>query len=108
MGLNLMSAAFSAPTHDKKKSDTRSLSIQVVAAKWNLEISLDPMHAKKARAIVTRINQNVEILKSKSPHPETSNPNQDISSSLAKLADLKAQGLLSDEEFEKAKARLLS
>ena len=108
IGLNLMSAAFSAPTHDKKKSDTRSLSVQVVAAKWNLEISLDPMHAKKARAIVTRINQNVEILKSKSPQPENSNPNQDISSSLAKLADLKAQGLLSDEEFEKAKARLLS
>jgi hypothetical protein len=108
IGLNLLSAAFSAPTHDKKKTDTRSLSIQIVAANWGLEINLNPTQSKKARAIVTRINQNVEVLKDKAPTTVSTAISQDISGSLAKLAELRAQGLLTDDEFNQAKSKLLS
>jgi len=107
IGLNLLSAAFSAPTHDKKKTDSRSLSVQIVGANWGLEISLNPAQNKKARAIVTRINQNIEILKDKAPTVSTA-ISQDISGSLAKLAELRAQGLLTDDEFNQAKSKLLS
>lgn len=108
IGLNLLSAAFSAPTHDKKKDDTRSVSCQILGIDWQIEIYLAPKNTNKARAIVTRINQ---LFQSDSVSDTTSNPPervQDISISLAKLAELKSQGVLSDEEFEKAKSRLLS
>jgi hypothetical protein len=108
IGLNLLSAAFSAPTHDKKKSDSRSLSIQIVGANWGLEINLNPTQNKMARAIVTRVNQNVEILKANAPSTVSATISQDISGSLAKLAELKAQGLLTDDEFNQAKSKLLS
>lgn len=69
---------------------------------------LPPQDLYKARAIVTRINQ---LFQSNSESATTLARNagvQDVSASLAKLAELKSQGLLSDEEFEKAKSRLLS
>ena len=108
IGMNLLSAAISAPTHDKKKDDTRTVSCQILGIDWQVEINLDPKNTNKARAMVTRINQ---IFQSSSDSATTSVPTtnvQDVSASLAKLAELKSQGLLSDEEFEKAKSRLLS
>lgn len=108
IGLNLLSAAFSAPNHDKKKDDTRTMSCQILGIDWQVELYLAPKNTNKARAIVTRINQ---LSQSDSASATTSNPPervQDISTSPKKRAELKSRGVLTDEEFEKAKSQLLS
>jgi hypothetical protein len=107
VGLNLVGAALNAPSHDKKKIDSRSLRVQIIGSNWVVAINLDPKNLNQARTLVTQINRNLEVAKTESIPNETSNNSTDISDSLAKLADLKSQGLLSDEEFETAKARLL-
>jgi hypothetical protein len=108
IGLNLLSAAFSAPTHDKKKTDTRSVSIHLVSSTWQVQMSVSPTVVSKARALATRVNQIVgtlEVGHATSSH--SVNP-QDVSESLMKLVDLKNQGILTEEEFNKAKTKLLS
>ncbi len=106
-GLNLLGAAIGAPSHNKMKTDTRSLRIEIFGPKWIVAINCDPENLNEARTIVTQINLNLEIAKNESMAKATSNNTNDISESLTKLADLKSQGLLSDDEFAAAKARLL-
>lgn len=42
------------------------------------------------------------------PAPAPAGGGDDLASQIGRLADLKAQGVLSDEEFEAAKAKLIS
>jgi hypothetical protein len=108
IGLNLFGAAFSAPSHDKKKSDSRTINLQVIGSTWHVEMNLEPMHTNKARTLVGRINQSSEQIATSQSHTAPATSGDDLATSLMKLADMKSQGLLSDEEFEKAKSRLLS
>lgn len=107
IGLNLLGAAFNAPTHNKKKDDTRTVTCQIIGSDWAIEINLNPSLTNKARSIVSKINQLGEK-PSNSQQSSHDTSSTDLASSLAKLAELKAQGLLNDDEFEKAKSRLLS
>jgi hypothetical protein len=108
VGLNLLGAAFSAPSHDKKKSDSRTINLQVIGSTWHVEMNLEPMHTNKARTLVGRINQGSQQVASSQSQPAPVTSVDDVATALTKLADMKLQGLLSDEEFEKAKSRLLS
>jgi hypothetical protein len=106
-GLNLLGAAIGAPRHNKMKTDTRSLRIEIFGPKWVVAINCDPDNLNQARTMVTQINRNLEIAKNESSGKAPSDNTNDISESLKKLADLKSQGLLSDDEFAAAKDRLL-
>jgi hypothetical protein len=108
IGLNLLSAAFSAPTHDKKKTDTRSVSIHLVCSTWQVEMNVSPQIVSKARALATRVNQIVGTLEAGQRSNADPVKQQDVSESLMKLVELKNQGILTDEEFNKAKGKLLS
>lgn len=93
---NLLSAAFSAPNHDKKKDDTRTMNCQILGIEWQVELYLATKNTNKARAIVTRINQ---LSQSESASATTSNSPervQDISISPTKLAELKSRGVFID------------
>ena len=65
------------------------------------------MFAKKDNALVMKIKEHVdsEIRRLKTPQIHQSTTN--LSDELQKLADLKAQGILSDDEFLAAKKRLI-
>lgn len=108
IGLNLLSAAFSAPTHDKKKTDTRSVSIHLVSSTWQVQMNVSPAIVSKARALATRVNQIVGTLEAGQGSTADPAKQPDVSESLMKLVELKNQGVLTDEEFNKAKGKLLS
>lgn len=108
IGMNLIGSAIGGPTHNKKTSDSRTANLQITGPDWQVEINLHPGMANTARSLVSRINQRTqrESVGQTPNAPATSG--DDVATSLMKLADMKSQGLLSDEEFEKAKSRLLS
>ena len=45
---------------------------------------------------------------SRPPQPQQSSNQEDVTQKLQKLADLKAQGVLTDEEFQKLKSALIA
>lgn len=108
IGMNLIGSAIGGPTHNKKTSDSRTANLQITGPDWQVEMNLLPSMANTARSLVSRINQRTqrESVGQTPNAPATSGG--DVATALTKLADLKAQGLLSDEEFEKAKSRLLA
>ena len=49
-----------------------------------------------------------ELKQQQQPKPQQSSGQEDVTQKLQKLADLKKQGILSDEEFQKLKMELLA
>lgn len=49
-----------------------------------------------------------QVVYAEAPAPAPAGGGDDLAAQISRLADLKAQGVLSDEEFEAAKAKLIS
>ena len=52
--------------------------------------------------------QQPQVVYADAPAPAPAAPSTDLTSELERLADLKAQGILSEDEFAAAKAKLIS
>ena len=52
--------------------------------------------------------KQIDELKQQQPKPQQPSGQEDVTQKLQKLADLKKQGILSDEEFQKLKMELLA
>jgi len=86
----------------RRKDDSRS--------PWELPnvLPLDKSDYEKARPYIQRMREMIAQAKRQqgAPAPETDSP--DLASQLERLAALKEQGVLSAEEFEAAKRKLIS
>ena len=95
----------------KKKRDARELYLTVegVDATWVLEI--DPKEGGKAREFAARVctagRRNAAPASDTTEAPTTPHAAGDVAEQLTKLAALRDQGILTDEEFATQKARLL-
>lgn len=97
----------------RKKKDDRELFLTVEGQGFAICVAVDPRDGKRARQFAARINS----LASKAsqslpapPSPPTPPERAEMSSvadELRKLADLHAAGMLTSEEFETQKRRLL-
>ena len=68
------------------------------------------MHAHQREMDQLKADQQRQIdeLKQQQSKPQQSSGQEDVTQKLQKLADLKKQGILSDEEFQKLKMELLA
>jgi len=107
-----------AITYDAKnnKRDLRKASLQIVSKSWSKTFQIDPDKADLARRLVSQLAAIVESEKpagvtaadiSKMIDLILSNTGQPPAEKLKQLSDLRFQRLLSDEEFESAKAKVL-
>lgn len=63
--------------------------------------------AKDQAAYDAQVAAQPQVVYAEAPAPAAGG-GDDLASQIGRLADLKAQGILSDEEFEAAKAKLIS
>lgn len=110
-------------TDKRKKSqvvnqehDLRTATLQITSAMWSMSIPIDPNHTNDARRMVDQLAAHVESLK---PQSATSadiramvetilgNTGQPPAEKLRQLSNLRFEQLLTDDEFEAAKARIL-
>jgi hypothetical protein len=107
-----------AITYDAKNNeiDNRQASIQFVSTDWSTSFSISPNSADDARRMASQLMAVIEALKPKgvtsadiSELMKTilSNSGQPAAQKLQQLSDLRYQRLLTDEEFEAAKAKVL-
>jgi len=63
--------------------------------------------AKNIKIFISKVNNPTSTYQSIQPSPASQTPNIDIADQIKKLADLKAQGFLTEEEFTTQKKKLL-
>ena len=77
---------------------------EVNAANQSNQVEMEKMKASYQHEIDQLKGQQQQA----APQPQAAAPSEDPMAKLKKLADLKAQGILSEEEFQKMKAALIS
>ena len=68
----------------------------------------DAAHQKEMDQLKAEQQKQIDQLKQDQSKPQQSSGQEDVTQKLQKLADLKKQGILSDEEFQKLKMELLA
>ncbi|TLX87831.1 MAG: hypothetical protein E6K97_08035 [Thaumarchaeota archaeon] len=68
----------------------------------------DAAHQKEMDQLKADQQKQIDQLKQSQSQPQQSSGQEDVTQKLQKLADLKKQGILSDEEFQKLKMELLA
>ena len=68
----------------------------------------DAAHQKEMDQLKAEQQKQIDQLKQDQSKPQQSSNQEDVTQKLQKLADLKKQGILSDEEFQKLKMELLA
>ncbi|MDW0147390.1 MAG: SHOCT domain-containing protein [Nitrososphaeraceae archaeon] len=68
----------------------------------------DAAHQREMDQLKADQQRQIDELKQQQPKPQQSSGQEDVTQKLQKLADLKKQGILSDEEFQKLKMELLA
>jgi Short C-terminal domain len=68
----------------------------------------DAAHQKEMDQLKADQQKQIDELKQQQSKPQQSSGQEDVTQKLQKLADLKKQGILSDEEFQKLKMDLLA
>ena len=98
------------------KVDTRTANIQFVSKEWSQSFPINPDSVNQARLIVSQLGAVVDSLKptgvtaadiSKMIDTILNNSGQPPAEKLLQLSELRYQRLLSDQEFEAAKAKVL-
>jgi hypothetical protein len=98
------------------KVDTRTANIQFVSKDWSQSFAINPDSVNQARLIVSQLSVVVDSLKpsgvttadiSKMIEAILNNSGQPPAEKLQQLSELRYQRLLSDQEFEAAKAKVL-
>jgi hypothetical protein len=99
-----------------KKHDMRKANIHFASTNWSHTFPINVEQVSDARRIVTQLSAVIESLKpasatsadiSKMIETIMSNSGQPAAEKLKQLSDLRFQRLLSDSEFESAKAKIL-
>ena len=104
--------------HDAKGNlrDLRTAEVQFSSANWALRVPINPDIANEARQVVSQLNRFTETLKPTAATTEDiasmvqailTNTGQPQAERIEQLSALRFQRLLSDEEFEAAKTRVL-
>lgn len=107
-----------AITYDAKnnKIDNRTATIQFVSTDWSTSFLIPPNSADEARRMASQLMAVIESLKPKGITSADiadlmktilNNSGQPAAQKLQQLSDLRYQRLLTDEEFEAAKAKVL-
>ena len=65
-------------------------------------------HQREMEQLKAEQQREIERLKGNESKPQQTSNQEDITQKLQKLADLKKQGILTDEEFQKMKMELLA
>jgi hypothetical protein len=68
----------------------------------------DAAHQREMDQLKADQQRQIDELKQSQSQPQQSSGQEDVTQKLQKLADLKKQGILSDEEFQKLKMELLA
>ena len=68
----------------------------------------DAVHQREMDQLKADQQRQIDELKQQQSKPQQSSGQEDVTQKLQKLADLKKQGILSDEEFQKLKMELLA
>ena len=68
----------------------------------------DAAHQREMDQLKADQQRQIDQLKQSQSQPQESSGQEDVTQKLQKLADLKKQGILSDEEFQKLKMELLA
>jgi hypothetical protein len=68
----------------------------------------DAAHQREMDQLKAEQQRQIDQLKQQQATPQQSSNQEDVTQKLQKLADLKKQGILSDEEFQKLKMELLA
>jgi Short C-terminal domain len=68
----------------------------------------DAAHQREMDQLKADQQRQMDELKQQQSKPQQSSGQEDVTQKLQKLADLKKQGILSDEEFQKLKMELLA
>jgi hypothetical protein len=96
--------------------DMRTAQVQFVSSTWSMGVAIHPDRANDARLVVARLAANVESLKPQGVTGQEiramvdiilNNTGQPAAEKLQQLSNLRYQRLLSDEEFEQAKSKIL-
>jgi hypothetical protein len=72
------------------------------------EAQQDAAHQHEIDQLKAEQQRQIDQLKQQQATPQQSSNQEDVTQKLQKLADLKKQGILSDEEFQKLKMELLA
>ncbi|HXV89248.1 MAG TPA: SHOCT domain-containing protein [Nitrososphaeraceae archaeon] len=68
----------------------------------------DAAHQQEINQLKADQQRQIDELKQQQSKPQQPSSQEDVTQKLQKLADLKKQGILSDEEFQKLKMELLA
>ena len=68
----------------------------------------DAAHQREMDQLKADQQRQIDELKQQQSKPQQSSGQEDVTQKLQKLADLKKQGILTDEEFQKLKMELLA
>ena len=68
----------------------------------------DAAHQREMDQLKADQQRQIDELKQQQSKPQQSSGQEDVTQKLQKLADLKKQGILSDEEFQELKMELLA
>ena len=104
------------PKVTRHEEDDRQACILVTGSNFDLELEIDPEEKKDARFFAKQLQKQVELIKgskseSQADEPrktsrELDSPELTTKISLAKLAEMYSQGLISEEEFSLLKENL--
>jgi hypothetical protein len=101
---------------DKKQVDTRTAQLQFVSTTWSMSVAIPPDKANQARMMVAQLAATVDSQKPQGVTAQDmkamvdailNNTGQPPAEKLTQLSNLRYQRLLSDEEFEQAKSKIL-
>jgi hypothetical protein len=96
--------------------DTRTAQLQFVSSSWAMGVPIHPDQANAARLVVAQLAAHVESLKPQGVTAQDiramvdailNNTGQPPAEKLTQLSNLRYQRLLSDDEFEQAKSKIL-
>ena len=99
-----------------RKRDNRKANVQFVSQTWSQIFPIDPDNVNQARLVVSQLSAVVDSLKpsgvttadiSKMIETILNNSGQPPAEKLQQLSELRYQRLLTDQEFEAAKAKVL-
>jgi hypothetical protein len=93
--------------HQQKKQAAQQAEISESQQVADMQAQLDAMQAQQAQAAMAPPAPAYAAPAPAAPAPAAAAGGVDIAGQLQQLAALKAQGILSDAEFEAAKAKLL-
>jgi hypothetical protein len=113
--VQLMSSGKQSPAQNTRV-DMRTAQVQFVSSSWAMGVPIHPDRANKARLVVAQLAVNIESLKPRGVTAQDiramvdailNNTGQPPAEKLQQLSNLRYERLLSDEEFEQAKSRIL-